>query len=103
MPGTRSRRSLPAAASSSSTGALRPSWKPRAMISATVSGPRRGARAGEPRARYRAERAPADAGPLLVAASIGPYGAWLADGAEYRGRYGLDRPALRDFHRERLR
>jgi S-methylmethionine-dependent homocysteine/selenocysteine methylase len=59
--------------------------------------------AGEARARYRAERAPADPGPLLVAASIGPYGAALADGAEYRGRYGLDRPALRDFHRERLR
>ena len=58
--------------------------------------------ADEARARYRAERAPADLGPLLVAASIGPYGAWLADGAEYRGRYGLDRAALRDFHRERL-
>ena len=59
--------------------------------------------AGEARARYRAERAPADQGPLLVAASIGPYGAYLADGAEYRGRYGLDRDALRDFHRERFR
>jgi homocysteine S-methyltransferase len=45
---------------------------------------------------------PADPGPLLVAASVGPYGAWLADGSEYRGRYGLDRRALRDFHRERL-
>lgn len=59
--------------------------------------------AGEARARHRAERAPADPGPLLVAASIGPYGAYLADGAEYRGRYGLGRRALRDFHRERLR
>ena len=58
--------------------------------------------AAEARARYRAELAPADAGPLLVAASVGPYGAWLADGAEYRGRYGLDRRALRDFHRGRL-
>jgi homocysteine S-methyltransferase len=58
--------------------------------------------ADEARARYRAERAPADPGPLLVAASIGPYGAWLADGAEYHGRYGLGRAALRDFHRERL-
>jgi len=70
--------------------------------------------AAEARDRYRAERASADAaapspaaaptdpGPLLVAASIGPYGAWLADGAEYRGRYGLDRRALRDFHRARL-
>jgi len=25
----------------------------------------------------------------LVAASIGPYGAYLADGSEYDGRYGL--------------
>jgi len=58
--------------------------------------------AAEARARYRAERAPVDPGPLLVAASVGPYGAHLADGSEYRGRYGLDRRALRDFHRERL-
>ncbi len=58
--------------------------------------------AAEARARYRAERAPADPGPLLVAASIGPYGAYLADGSEYRGRYGVDRAALRDFHRDRL-
>lgn len=58
--------------------------------------------AGEARSRYRAERAPADPGPLLVAASVGPYGAFLADGSEYRGRYGPDRGALREFHRERL-
>jgi homocysteine S-methyltransferase len=59
--------------------------------------------ASEARRRYRAELAPQDPGPLLVAASIGPYGAHLADGSEYRGRYGLDRAALRDFHRDRLR
>lgn len=59
--------------------------------------------AGEARALFRAEAAPADAGPLLVAASVGPYGAYLADGSEYRGEYRLGRPALRDFHRERLR
>jgi len=58
--------------------------------------------AGEARDLYRAEQAPVNAGPLLVAASVGPYGAWLADGAEYRGRYGLDVRGLRDFHRERL-
>ncbi len=57
----------------------------------------------EARARYRAERAPDDPGPLLVAASIGPYGAFLGDGSEYRGRYGFDRAGLRDFHRDRLR
>ena len=39
----------------------------------------------------------------LVAASIGPYGAMLADGSEYRGRYPIGDDALRDFHRPRLR
>ncbi len=37
-----------------------------------------------------------------VAASVGPYGAVLADGSEYRGRYGLSRAALREFHLPRL-
>jgi homocysteine S-methyltransferase len=40
--------------------------------------------------------------PLLVAASVGPYGAVLADGSEYRGRYGLTAAQLRDFHLPRL-
>ncbi|MDH3218470.1 MAG: homocysteine S-methyltransferase [Gammaproteobacteria bacterium] len=39
----------------------------------------------------------------LVAASVGPYGAYLADGSEYRGNYGLDDTALREFHEQRLR
>jgi homocysteine S-methyltransferase len=38
----------------------------------------------------------------LVAASVGPYGAMLADGSEYRGDYGLDEAALMAFHRPRL-
>jgi homocysteine S-methyltransferase len=38
----------------------------------------------------------------LVAASIGPYGACLADGGEYHGNYGLDKEALVDFHRPRM-
>jgi homocysteine S-methyltransferase len=38
----------------------------------------------------------------LVAASVGPYGAVLADGSEYRGRYGLTPAQLRDFHLPRL-
>ena len=37
-----------------------------------------------------------------VAASVGPYGAVLADGSEYRGDYDLDVAALRAFHRPRL-
>jgi homocysteine S-methyltransferase len=39
---------------------------------------------------------------LLVAASVGPYGAYLADGSEYRGRYGVPAATLRDFHARRL-
>jgi homocysteine S-methyltransferase len=38
----------------------------------------------------------------LVAASVGPYGAYLADGSEYRGNYGLSEAELMDFHRARL-
>lgn len=37
-----------------------------------------------------------------VAASVGPYGAILHDGSEYRGNYGLTREQLADFHRERI-
>ncbi|MEV1024828.1 homocysteine S-methyltransferase [Streptomyces sp. NPDC050264] len=40
--------------------------------------------------------------PLWVAASAGPYGAMLADGSEYRGRYGLSVAELERFHRPRL-
>ena len=38
----------------------------------------------------------------LVAASVGPYGAMLADGSEYRGHYGVSDRALAEFHRPRL-
>ena len=38
----------------------------------------------------------------LIAASIGPYGAMLADGSEYRGEYGVTDEALAQFHRPRL-
>ena len=39
---------------------------------------------------------------LRVAASVGPYGAYLADGSEYTGRYGVPASRLRDFHGPRL-
>ncbi|MFN8439973.1 MAG: homocysteine S-methyltransferase [Caldilineaceae bacterium] len=38
----------------------------------------------------------------LVAASVGPYGAFLANGAEYTGEYGLTFEELKTFHRERM-
>lgn len=37
-----------------------------------------------------------------VAASVGPYGAALADGSEYHGNYGLSVAELRAWHRPRL-
>jgi homocysteine S-methyltransferase len=37
----------------------------------------------------------------LVAASIGPYGAYLADGSEYTGDYDLGMGELYEFHRDR--
>ncbi|MCA9929067.1 MAG: homocysteine S-methyltransferase [Anaerolineales bacterium] len=39
----------------------------------------------------------------LVAASVGPYGAYLADGSEYTGAYDLDEDDLLDWHRPRWR
>ncbi|MFI8324804.1 homocysteine S-methyltransferase [Streptomyces sp. NPDC085529] len=39
---------------------------------------------------------------VWVAASVGPYGAMLADGSEYRGRYGLSVRELVAFHRPRV-
>lgn len=38
----------------------------------------------------------------FIAASVGPYGAFLADGSEYRGDYGLSKKDLMDFHRPRM-
>lgn len=39
----------------------------------------------------------------LVAASIGPYGAFLADGSEYRGDYRASSQELYDFHYEKMK
>jgi homocysteine S-methyltransferase len=48
------------------------------------------------------ERVRAGRAEPLVAASVGPYGAFLADGSEYDGRYMVGRAALAEFHRRRL-
>lgn len=45
---------------------------------------------------------PEDGTSRWVAASVGPYGAALADGSEYRGRYGLSVGELAAWHRPRL-
>jgi homocysteine S-methyltransferase len=39
---------------------------------------------------------------VKVAASVGPYGAYLADGSEYKGNYGVSKAVIRDFHARRL-
>ena len=48
------------------------------------------------------EAAGASGSDRLVAASVGPFGATLADGSEYRGDYGLSAGALAMFHRPRF-
>ncbi|MFD5407586.1 homocysteine S-methyltransferase [Streptomyces griseorubiginosus] len=54
-------------------------------------------------AREAADAAQAESGGARwVAASVGPYGAMLADGSEYRGDYGLTVSELTRFHRPRL-
>lgn len=50
-------------------------------------------------ARDDVGRSPADA---WIAASVGPYGAALADGSEYTGDYDIGTAALRAWHRPRL-
>ena len=39
----------------------------------------------------------------LIAGSIGPYGAYLANGSEYRGDYEVSNQSLADFHAPRIR
>jgi homocysteine S-methyltransferase len=39
---------------------------------------------------------------LFVAGSVGPYGAYLADGSEYRGDYTCSADEFKDFHRPRI-
>ncbi|WP_298031307.1 homocysteine S-methyltransferase [uncultured Dysosmobacter sp.] len=46
-------------------------------------------------------RAAGRAYPLCLA-GVGPYGAYLADGSEYRGNYGISDQALKEFHRRRM-
>ncbi|CAO2656153.1 Nn.00g049560.m01.CDS01 [Neocucurbitaria sp. VM-36] len=39
---------------------------------------------------------------LFIAGSVGPYGAFLADGSEYRGDYSLPSDGMKAFHRGRI-
>jgi len=51
-------------------------------------------------AEYRRNRSPTSS--PLIAASIGPYGAYLADGSEYNGHYQVEDFTLVEFHEARL-
>src|SRR3954453_2061319 len=53
-------------------------------------------------ARAAADQLAGDGERRWVAASVGPYGAALADGSEYRGRYGRSVAELIAWHRPRL-
>jgi homocysteine S-methyltransferase len=57
--------------------------------------------AAEARDAYERDN-PERRGRVLIAASIGPYGAALADGSEYRGDYRVPARELLAFHKERL-
>ena len=39
----------------------------------------------------------------IVAASVGPYGAFLANGSEYTGQYDVTEEELMEFHRPRMK
>lgn len=56
----------------------------------------------EARAEWLLEARGRDRPGPLIAASIGPYGAYLHDGSEYRGNYGLSAAELTAFHRDRV-
>lgn len=66
----------------------------RALISKSVELARKA------REAYLAENP--QAGTLLVAGSVGPYGAFLADGSEYRGDYVRSAEEFTAFHRPRV-
>lgn len=55
------------------------------------------------RARYLKDYPQADARNLLIAGAVGPYGAYLANGAEYTGDYRLTRGEYRAFHALRVK
>lgn len=66
----------------------------RALIARSV------ALAQEARELYQTENS--QEGTLLVAGSVGPYGAYLADGSEYRGDYQRSAEEFQAFHRPRV-
>lgn len=58
--------------------------------------------AKQAREEYWQEERRSDRPYPLVAGSVGPYGAYLADGSEYIGNYGVSDQILYDFHKPRI-
>ncbi|CAA9962055.1 Homocysteine S-methyltransferase [Pyrenophora teres f. maculata] len=58
--------------------------------------------AQEARDHYITESTAEVGNQLFIAGSVGPYGAFLADGSEYRGDYSIPREEMKDFHRGRI-
>ena len=59
--------------------------------------------AQDARSQVLSARPDLDPSSLLVAGSVGPYGAFLANGAEYTGDYGdMSEQELLDFHKPRM-
>ncbi|MFF1482486.1 homocysteine S-methyltransferase [Streptomyces sp. NPDC058301] len=73
-----------------------------ALLARSVELARKAGETGAGRGVGGGEGEPPKNAEVWVAASIGPYGAFLADGSEYRGRYGLTVKELERFHRPRV-
>lgn len=58
--------------------------------------------AQEARDQYITETSPDVGDELFIAGSVGPYGAFLADGSEYRGDYVVPKEEMKSFHRGRI-
>ncbi|WP_406621957.1 homocysteine S-methyltransferase [Bacillus atrophaeus] len=59
--------------------------------------------AAEARDEFWEQHKSSDRPKPIVAASVGPYGAFLADGSEYRGDYQMTEEELMDFHMPRMK
>ena len=59
--------------------------------------------AREAREAFLARHPEKDPASLLIAGAVGPYGAYLANGAEYTGDYRLTESGYRQFHGLRMR
>jgi homocysteine S-methyltransferase len=86
------------------TASYQASFEGFAAVGVDAAGTRDLLRRSVALARQAADEGADGARQVRVAASVGPYGAALADGSEYTGAYGrmLTVPALRRFHHDRI-